>query len=225
MNHKDSFESFMLRVNPPRKYGLKDAAIRPYPRFASLIEFNEGQGFKASIPTVIKTWWIVGLIGIALMWFIFVPVGTGMGFVDGFYDNRGRFSRGYFNPAPLLITIAILVAVSYGILRVIFPRIIIEADRDKITVGKYRYSWDRAEGLRVGYSLGGVEKSAQQGFFWLKFTGLRMAYGQWSHDLPNMVSDYYSVAYVVWINQLLETINIKTDTVNDAAAGIKQQMY
>lgn len=52
-----------------------------------------------------------------------------------------------------------------------------------------------------------------------------MAYGQWSHDLPYMVSDYYSAAYVVWVNQLLETIQTNPETVNDTAAGIKQQMY
>ncbi|WP_037952998.1 hypothetical protein, partial [Sulfitobacter donghicola] len=58
-----------------------------------------------------------------------------------------------------------------------------------------------------------------------KYKGLRMAYGQWSHDLPYMVSDYYSAAYVVWVNQLLETIQTNPETVNDTAAGIKQQMY
>ncbi len=36
MKHKDKFEALMLRVNPPRKYSLTEAAIRPHPRFADL---------------------------------------------------------------------------------------------------------------------------------------------------------------------------------------------
>ena len=225
MKHEDKFEALMLRINPPRKYSQTDAAIRPHPRFADLSEFSKGESFTASIPTVIKTWWVVGLFAIAALWIVLPPIGITMGFIEGFYDNRGRFTRGYYNPMPIIITIGILLAATYAILRAIFPRITITATRDGISVGKYRYSWDNAEGLRAGYSVGGVEKSDEQGFFWFKYKGLRMAYGQWSHDLPYMVSDYYSAAYVVWVNQLLETIQTNPETVNDAAAGIKQQMY
>jgi hypothetical protein len=40
-----------------------------------------------------------------------------------------------------------------------------------------------------------------------------------------MVSSYYSVAYAAWINQLLETVELNTETVNNPAAGIKQELY
>lgn len=226
MKHKDTFEAFMLKANPPKKFIIQqDAAIRPYPRFANLSEISKGESFTASIPTVIKTWWLFGLFAIVALWLIVPPIGITMGFVEATYDNRGRYIQGYFNPMPLVITVGVLLAITYGILRAIFPRILITATRDGISVGKYRYSWDNAEGLRAGYSVGGVEKSDEQGFFWFKYKGLRMAYGQWSHDLPYMVSDYYSAAYVVWVNQLLETIQTNPETVNDTAAGIKQQMY
>lgn len=221
MKHEDNFESFVLRVNPPRKYSTEDAARRPHPRFANLITFAKGEGFKASIPTVLRTWWIVGILAIISLWVICIPLGVSLGIVGPAWDNRGNFTDPHFSPVPLLVTIAILLAVSYGILRVIFPRIIIEADRQKITVGKFRYSWNHAQGLRVGYSVGGVEKTSKQ---W-KFTGLRMAYGEWSHDLPYLVNDYYSAAYIVWVNQLLETVQTNTVAVNNPQAGIRQQMY
>ena len=220
MKHEDKFEALMLRINPPRKYSQTDATIRPHPRFADLSEFSKGESFTASVPTVIKTWWVVGLFGILALWIIFVPVGIGFSIVAPTWERNG-----YFNPLPIIIMIGVLIVATYAILRAIFPRIAITATRDGISVGKYRYSWDNAEGLRAGYSVGGVEKSDEQGFFWFKYKGLRMAYGQWSHDLPYMVSDYYSAAYVVWVNQLLETIQTNPETVNDAAAGIKQQMY
>lgn len=225
MKHEDNFEAFMLRINPPQSMPSTDAPIRPYPRFASLPEFTQGEGFVATIPTVRRSWWVVGLLGIAALWFTFVPIGIGWGFVDGFYDNRGRWSAGYYNPIPLLIAIGVLVAVSYVILRAIFPRIKITADRSEIRVGKFRYDWNTAAGMRVGYSIGGVERSSEQGFLWFKYTGMRMAYGQWGHDLPYMVSNYYSVAYAAWINQLLETVELNTETVNNPAAGIKQELY
>ncbi|KAA8605138.1 hypothetical protein AL036_20500 [Salipiger aestuarii] len=216
MKHEDNFESFVMRINPPRKYTPQDAAQRPYPRFADLMEFTEGESFKASIPAVLRTWWIVGIVAIIGLWVIFVPVGFGLSFVAATWERGG-----YFNPLPLLITIGVLLVVSYGILRAVFPRIIVHADREKITVGKFRYSWDYAQGLRAGYSVGGVEKDNKQ---W-KFAGLRMAYGQWSHDLPYMVNDYYSAAYIVWVNQLLETIQVASSAVNDIQAGKREILY
>lgn len=158
MKHEDKFEALMLRINPPRKYSLTDAAIRPHPRFADLSEFSKGESFTASIPTVIKTWWVVGLFAIVALWIVLPPIGITMGFIEGFYDNRGRFTRGYYNPMPIIITIGVLLATTYATLRAIFPRITITATRDGISVGKYRYNWDNAEGLRAGYSVGGVEK-------------------------------------------------------------------
>jgi len=220
MKHEDGFEAFMLRVNPPQTSPPTDAPIRPYPRFASLPEFTQGEGFLATIPTVRRSWWIVGLLGIAALWLTFIPVGIGLSFVAPTWERNG-----YFTPIPLLIAIGVLVAVSYAILRAIFPRIKIMADRSEIRVGKFRYDWNTAAGMRVGYSIGGVERSSEQGFLWFQYTGMRMAYGQWGHDLPYMVSSYYSVAYAAWINQLLETIQHDRESVNDAAAGIKQELY
>lgn len=225
MKHEDKFEALMLRINPPRKYSLTDAAIRPHPRFADLSEFSKGESFTASVPTVIKTWWVVGLFAIAALWLTIIPMLIVWSTRGWYTDNRGNFFEASFSYTSFLLGVAVLLAATYAILRAIFPRITITATRDGISVGKYRYSWDNAEGLRAGYSVGGVEKSDEQGFFWFKYKGLRMAYGQWSHDLPYMVSDYYSAAYVVWVNQLLETIQTNPETVNDTAAGIKQQMY
>ena len=209
-----------MRINPPREYTPQDAAQRPYPRFANLIELTEGEGFKASIPTALRTWGIIGIVAIIGLWAIFVPVGTGLGFVAPSWNGRG-YSNGYYSPRPLLITIGVLLLISYFILRTIFPRIIVQADRDKITVGKFRYSWDYAQGLRTGYSVGGGEKDSKQ---W-KFAGLRMAYGPWSHDLPYLVNDYYSAAYIVWVNQLLETVQTSTAAMNNPNAGIRIQQY
>lgn len=220
MKHEDGFEAFMLRVNPPQTTPPTDAPIRPYPRFANLPEFTQGEGFVATIPTVRRSWWIVGLLGIAALWFTFIPVGIGLSFVAPTWERNG-----YFTPIPLLIAVGVLVAVSYAILRAIFPRIKITADRSEIHVGKFHYDWNTAAGMRVGYSIGGVERSSEQGFLWFQYTGMRMAYGQWGHDLPYMVSSYYSVAYAAWINQLLETIQHDSESVNDAAAGIKQELY
>ena len=225
MFHEDKFEALMLRINPPRRFSQTDASIRPHPRFANLSEFTEGVSFTASIPTVIKTWWVVGLIGILALWSVAVPTLIVWSAIGWYTDSRGNFYEASFSYTTFLFGIAILLGLSYVILRAIFPRIIITASRDGISVGKYRYSWDRAEGLRAGYSVGGAEKSHEEGFLWFKYVGIRMAYGQWSHDLPYMVGDYYSAAYVVWVNQLLETIQTNPETVNDAAAGIKQQMY
>jgi len=221
MKHEDGFEAFAMRINPAKAYELKDAPVRPYPRFAELKDFEPGTRFKATIPTALRTWWFVGILAVIALWVIFIPLGFSWGIDLGGYDNRGRFTQPSVSYGPVMIMAIVLVALSWAILRAVFPRIVIEADKDEILVGKYRYGWNNAAGMRVGYSIGGVERSNEQ---W-KFCGLRMAYGQWGHDLPYMASGYYSVAYVAWINQLLETIKHDMESVNDAAAGIKQQMY
>lgn len=225
MKHEDGYEAFWLRVNPAQDMTGTDAPVRPYPRFASLPEFTPGESFTATIPTALRTWWVFGVLVIGALWFFVLPLGIALGIDAGGFDNRGRLIQPSFSWTPGIFTAIVLAAVSYGIWRAVFPRIKIQVDREVIQVGKYRYTWDTASGMRVGYSIGGVERSSEEGVLWVKFTGMRMAYGQWGHDLPYMTNTYYSVAYAAWINQLLETIKHNTETVNDPAAGIKQELY
>lgn len=129
--------------------------------------------------------------------------------------------RGHTDKSILSLWLLGMLAVSYIVLREAYPRILIVAEKKGVIVGQYAYSWKHAEGLRAGYSVGGVERSKKQ---W-RYVGLRMAYGQWGHDLPYMVNADYSAAYVVWLNNLLETVSINTATQNDPKAGIRQQLF
>ena len=110
---------------------------------------------------------------------------------------------------------------TWVILRAVYPRIRIRADEKGITVHDRVYSWDKAQGFRLGYSLGGVEREDTQ---W-RYSGLRMAYGNWGDDLPYMVRHYYAPAYIVFLNGLLENIAPRGPADDAAETGIKPVLF
>ena len=117
---------------------------------------------------------------------------------------------------PFVLGVAALIAATWVVWWAAFPRIRITADQKEIRVHGRQYGWDTAKGFRLGYSLGGVERTDSQGFY----AGLRMAYGPWGDDLPFMVRDYYAPAYIMFLNQALQSVqpravDIPTDSVVD----------
>ncbi|MEE4212573.1 MAG: hypothetical protein V2I43_25285 [Parvularcula sp.] len=222
--HRDWYEALMIRLTPAIEVTPSNVTIRPLPRFAVLEHFKAGKGFKATIPTARRTWWALGWVGQVVLWLGGVPLAYVSSWAGGDWDRRrAMFIEPYFVDVLFLFFLAVIAAVSFVIWRVTHPRITVKADQTGIIVGGRRYGWERASGMRIGYSLGGVERSSQQ----MVYTGLRMAYGQWGDDLPYMVRNYYAPAYVVWLNGLLEAVApLPADQGKvNADAGIKPALF
>ena len=132
------------------------------------------------------------------------------------------YTEGYFNPLPLILSIIISLGLAWVIWRLCFPRIIIEANRDGVTVGKYKFDWRALGGFRIGHTAGGVERENTQ---WL-YQGMVIEYGPYGFDLPYMVRKYYAAYYVVWLNDMLATIgqDDKSGT-HDPKSGFKKSMF
>ena len=121
-----------------------------------------------------------------------------------------------------VLSVAAVIVVFMVLHHFLLPRIKVTADREGITVGRYKFDWEHSEGLRLGYSAGGKERENKQ----LGYVGLRMSYGAWGFDLPYMVNGYYSAAYVVWVNMMLETIGKHPDEMtNDPQAGFMKDLF
>lgn len=222
--HKDWFESLMFKLNPPTPgpLGFISPALRPYPRFFHLSEFQDGQKFSASIPVARRTWWLVGWGAIVCLWVFALPGGVALSWIPVEWDYRtNRQAGGHLSWIGVSVTVIVLAVLTYVIWRAIFPRITIQADREGVKVGAYHFDWQHIEGFRMGYSSGGVERDEKQ----LWFHGLRIAYGPFGHDLPYLVRNYYVPVYVVYLNQLLGTIKVDGSTLSNQRAGIRQEMY
>ena len=225
-DYKDWYEALLIRLNPPRPpIGPHvEPAVRPLPRFFQLPEFKRGERFVATIPTAVRTWWIVGLLAIAAIWFFGIPLAGWWAWIPWkieWVQGRNIETGGYLSKFRILIALSVFAALSHLIWRLIFPRIIISADQTGIKIDRFTYSWEDAAGFRMGYAAGGVERDEKQ----LWYHGLRFANGPYGDDLPYMVSNYYIPVYVVLLNQLLELVHVDGSGVANQNEGIKQEMY
>lgn len=208
----------MKAIDRERSYALKkEAAVFAHPRGVRILTPPDGNQFKVSIPTAIINWWVLPIFLIPALFFIIIPIGFGMSFVAPTF-NRG----GYFNPVPLVVAVGVLILLSWISWRLCFPRIVIEANREGVTVGKYKFDWQAIGGFRIGYTAGGVERENTQGLF----QGLVLQYGPYGFDLPYMVRKYYAAYYVLWLNDLLATVGANDRTgANDPQSGFKKSMF
>jgi len=213
--HKDRFEAFMIRVKPTLRPAQKaEVAERIVPRFLRVEEYKEGQNFSITVPAVRRTWWWLGLFALVGMWLVFVPI-IAVASVDasGYYVS--------INYSGFAFWIAALVAVSVIVWMLLFPRIRITADPQRITVHDRVYDWKTAQGFRIGYSVGGVERTDKQG----GFSGFRMAYGPWGDDLPFLLPTYYAPAYVMFLNEALEGVQPRSAYEQAGETGIKPVLF
>lgn len=209
---------FLKAIDRERGYPLKqEAAVFAHPRGVRVLTQPDGNQFKVSIPTAIINWWVVPFLLIPAFFLVILPIGVGLSFVAPSWDRGG-----YFNPLPVLIALGIVVALSWITWRLCFPRIVIEATREGVTVGKYKFDWRALGGFRIGYTAGGVERENTQGLF----QGMVLQYGSYGFDLPYMVRKYYAAYYVVWLNEMLATIGANDKTgANDPQSGFKKSMF
>lgn len=181
----------------PRAAPLLDVPYR-----AEIHHQPDGQKVHISLPCGRYNWlWLP----YAYIVFVAVPVVIAAIYWGiGIELNRYRAPTGnlIWSPLPLITVLVLLVCVFVAIMKWCWPRISIIATTERVTIGSFAFKWDELEGLRLGYSSGGKPRERSQ---W-GFTGLRMQYGAWGYDLPYMVNSYYSAAYVVWGNLMLQTI-------------------
>ena len=211
-------DPILKRIDRERRYRrTKDATVFSHPRGARILTPPDGNQVKISIPTAIQSFWVVPFFAIPVLAFLIVGFGLALSIVPPGWDTRG-----YFNPLPLILSIVITLGLAWVIWRLCFPRIIIEANRDGVTVGKYKFDWRALGGFRIGHTAGGVERENTQ---WL-YQGMVIEYGPYGFDLPYMVRKYYSAYYVVWLNDMLATIgqDDKTGT-HDPKSGFKKSMF
>lgn len=199
-----------------------DAQVFAHPRGIRVLSPPDGDHFKVSIPTARQTWWALPFVAIPLFILIATILGGILGINEGTYTSRGRYIAPYFSIVPLFVSLIIAVVGSWIVWMQCFPRVTIEADRDGVTVGKYNFDWRAIQGFRIGYSAGGVERENTQ----LGFQGLVLGYGPYGFDLPYMVRKYYAAYYVLWLNEMLDTIG-KDDNAgaHDPKSGFKKAMF
>ena len=200
----------------------QDAVVFAHPRGIRVLSAPDGDHFKVSIPTALQTWWVLPFFVVPLLTIVAIIIGGVLGVNPGGYSNTGRFIAPHFSVVPLFISLIIAVVGSWIVWMQCFPRVTIEADRDGVTVGKYNFDWRAIQGFRIGYSAGGVERENTQ----LGFQGLVLGYGPYGFDLPYMVRKYYAAYYVVWLNDMLDTIG-KDDNAgaHDPKSGFKKAMF
>ena len=211
-------DPILKRIDCERRYRRpKDAAVFSHPRGARILTPPDGNQVKISIPTAIQNFWVLPFFVVPFLAFVIVGFGLGLSFVAPTWERGG-----YFNPLPLILSIIISLGLAWVIWRLCFPRIIIEANRDGVTVGKYKFDWRALGGFRIGHTAGGVERENTQ---WL-YQGMVIEYGPYGFDLPYMVRKYYAAYYVVWLNDMLATIgqDDKTGT-HDPKSGFKKSMF
>ncbi|WP_114964084.1 hypothetical protein [Tritonibacter mobilis] len=199
----------------------QDAQVFAHPRGIRVLCPSDGERFRVSIPTALRTWWIVPFLAIPAFVLIAISIGLLMSFVAPGYTSRG-YTDGYFTPVPLLIGIVVALAGSWFIWMQCFPRVTIEATPEGVTVGKYCFDWRAIEGFRIGYTAGGIERENTQ----LGFQGLVLGYGPYGFDLPYMVRKYYAAYYVIWLNDMLDTIGKDANAgAHDPKSGFKKAMF
>lgn len=219
----DRYENWFFRtfrvIEPATK---KDITIRQLPRFFELREYVEGQSFKAVIPVVRASWFTFGAIALFLVWFVLLPLISFMATFSGAFDSRGGFRPPSFSYPMFIIGVLVCLGLTWLIItQLIIRRIVIKADHSKIVVHDRVYYWNNAEGFRLGYSIGGIERSAR---VW-NYQGIRMQYGPYGDDIPFMVHDFYAPVYVIFLNQLLSAVQPRTIADRTAETGIKEVFF
>lgn len=189
-----------------------DAPILDKPFGARVLHEPDGEMVKVSLPSTKRHIWIIP----SLYLIIVCPTALVLSVIYGF-SYRG------WSAWPLFITFGVLALVLWGIWVLCFPRLVIEASREGVEVGEYKFKWEHLSGLRLGYSAGGKEMENRQG----PYSGFRMSYGPWGYDLPYMVRGYYSAAYVVWVNMMLQTVDHVPfeGKVNSPEEGFKKDLF
>ena len=155
------------------------------------------------------------------MWFLGLPY---LGFLSyrGFVVRGGRVFEATFNYPMFITGLVIFALITWLVItQMIVRRIVIRADHEKICVHDRVYYWDRAQGFRLGYSVGGVERVDK---VW-KYQGIRMSYGPYGDDIPFMVHDFYAPIYVVLLNDLLQAVQPRSVADETAETGIKQVFF
>lgn len=210
------FEKVWMRLKPPLRAPVAlPVHLRELPRFLTVSDFTAGDSFTIIMPTARRSWWFLAILGLFALWAIALPLLVPLSISGGSWNGR-NFVEPYFNPLLFVMWLALLLGATWAVWWWAFPRIRITADHEAIRIHGRRYDWDKAKGFRLGYSIGGVEREEKQG----PYSGLRMAYGPWGDDLPFMVRNYYAPAYIIFMNQALQSVepratDISTESVVD----------
>jgi len=207
-------------IKPERNYLAKsNAPIWDKPYRAKILHAPDGEKISVSLPCALYGWFALPYLYLIVT----LPPVAYFSWMAGYWGrvSRGQWESGW-NPTAFLLSVGAVIFVFIVLHYFLLPRIKVTADREGITVGRYKFDWEHSEGLRLGYSAGGKERENKQ----LGYVGLRMSYGAWGFDLPYMVNGYYSAAYVVWVNMMLETIGKHPDEMtNDPQAGFMKDLF
>jgi hypothetical protein len=211
--------SIIALFDRERHYLLKkDATVFSHPRGVRILTPPDGNQVKVSIPTAIETFWMLASIAIFFLASTIISTGLGLSYAISIWGQWGE----YFSLLPLIFSIVITLALSWVIWRLCFPRIIIEANREGVMVGKYKFDWRALGSFRTGYTAGGEERENIQFFY----QGLFIEYGPYGFDLPYMVRKYYAAHYVLWLNEMLDTIGQDDHlATHDPKSGFKKSVF
>jgi len=219
MVEKDFWHKILDRINRPAIFPLKtQATYRDKPYRAEVHHEPDGQKVSVSLPCA-RQWWIFApylFLVLACPPILFTTVSMGVGL-------NYRTGSMYWNPLPFFIALAVCLVVLFLLLRIAYPRIMIVGTTEGVTVGKYKFDWDKADGLRLGYTAGQREISHEH----FGYTAFRMGYGPWGFELPYMAANYFAPAYIVWVNMMLQTVRHVPDAerINNAEEGFKKDLF
>lgn len=198
---------------PPARFDNPTAApVLTMPYRAKIHHAPDGEKVSVSIPCTRLYWSAAAptflVFGIPPILTFATVLGSGFNYRTG----------PTWHPFYLLIALVICFFILRFLIRLGFPRIVIEATREGVKVGGFTFEWGKVGGLRKGSS-GGMK--------YLGNTTLRMQYGAWGFELPYAVNNGMLEYYIIWANDMLGTVKHVPDHArrNDPQSGFIKQIF
>ena len=143
---------------------------------------KNGTEATISLPTHIRTWWVLAYVLAGPMIIAAIALGLVAGVVEHevYRDEYGRWreSPGYFTWWPMVFFLALSALGTWLIHRAFNKDTKITITPEHITVGDYKFDRKYTGGLRLGYeveqTVGDASPFQSNQLF---FSGLRMSYG------------------------------------------------
>ncbi|WP_208352870.1 hypothetical protein [Pseudaestuariivita rosea] len=218
--------------NTPLSFDKVDVKPREMPNGAKIHAAQNGsdETIEVSLPTHIRTWWILPYVLAPFLLYIAIVLGGIWGIVEDSWtqDNFGRsvYNEAYFTFQPMITLIIVFSGLLFLLYWLLNPRTRIIITSEVITIGRYCFDRKHTGGMRLGYS---VQCDGETPLMFknrqMVFAGLRMSYGPWGEDLPYMVNKYHGAEYVMWLNGLIANAKMSDIIDETVQRGHREQLF
>ena len=218
--HEQKWEERQLQTTPILEQRCHP--VRTTPKGTYVGTANR-RGATLHVKSAIRFWYWFLPTSLLISSFVIAPfLGGWLGYVSAsnsrFYDEE--VATGIFLMVGVFIALTI---VSYFLTR---PWVTIVITPDTITYGSTKYAREHHNGMRIGYTIEGVDE-LKNDFFDISFglQAIRLTYGRWGEDLPYLVNKYHAAEIVIWMNELIAEVGAPEPKENDPAKGRQSEEF